>query len=84
MTIHIPVKGEIPAHLKRVVFLLLRLWQTSSSCNFSGIEVDRRDAPHLRKETNDNAIRIIGNHRNYEEAFQLEYARKSKRTFEHL
>ena len=36
---------KLPIFVK--VFLLLRLWQRSAACNFSRIEVDRRDAPHL-------------------------------------
>jgi len=43
-----PVEGEISTHLKWVVFFLLRLGQSSAACNFSGIEVDGGDAPHLR------------------------------------
>ena len=45
---HPPAKGEVSTHLKRVVLLLLRLWQRSAACNFSSIEVDGRHAPHLQ------------------------------------
>ena len=43
-----PAQCEVSPHLKRVVFLLLRLWQRSAACDFSGVELDRWHAPHLR------------------------------------
>ena len=42
-----PVQCEVSPHLKRVVFLLLRLRQRSAACDFSGVEVDRWHTPHL-------------------------------------
>ena len=56
-----PVQCEVSPHLKRVVFLLLRLWQRSAACDFSGVEVDCRHAPHLGGRLLGHKSRLDGN-----------------------